>query len=393
MSRAISRLRLVLPEGHSPLMERSSSERGSVVPEAVELVARGFADALASHGVVVSQQTHRGPSDGAPRADVALWFPATDGLTITPDVRLAPARVHAAVVTDPSSSPRDLARYDALFVLVAGHVGPVRDAAHKSGRKVLVKHVRLCGITPSRDAEKAERGVTGNVVVVDMRRVAWTGADAERTVLQLALRNDNATMVLVTDDDDSQRRRLQHLCERHGVSAWLATGPDAMAAAIVAADLVIGSLRWDELLLAATARCAVITVPHADSRTAPPGALAAALRDGGVVDELPGTLQLAASLDRRLKDDGGLQARGLALHEALIQSARAMLEALVEVTPLPGTLQSATQWEAVGPLAATMPPMMVNAVDPTTTRLATAQRIEDELAVLKARLAAERAKP
>jgi hypothetical protein len=37
--------------------------------------------------------------------------------------------------------------------------------------------------------------------------------------------------------------------------------------------------------------------------------------------------------------------------------------------------------------------MMVNAVDPTTTRLATAQRIEDELAVLKARLAAERAKP
>ena len=74
-----------------------------------------------------------------------------------------------------------------------------------------------------------------------------------------------------------------------------------------------------------------------------------------------------------------------------MQTARAMLEALMEVTPLPGTLQSATQWEAVGPLAATVPPTVVVAVDPQTTpRVSTAQRIEDDLAALKARLAAER---
>jgi hypothetical protein len=383
MTRAVSRLRLVLPEGPSALLERAGA-----VPEPIELLARGFADALASHGVVVRQQTHRGLADGAPRADVAVWFPGADGLTVPPDVRLVPSRVHAAVVVDPASPSRDLARYDALYVLLASHVGPVRDAAHKSGRKVPVSHVRLCGTSPARDAEKAERGVAGNVVLVDMRRTSSTGADAERTVLQLALRNDSATLVLVSDDDDTQRRRLRLLCDRHAVSAWLTAGPEAMATAIVAADLVIGALRWDEVLLTASARCALITVPFADGRGS---ALSMGLRDSGVVDELPGTLQLAAALDRRLKDDGGLQARGLGLHEALFQPARSVLDALAETSPLPGTLQSATQWEAVGPLAATVPPTVVVAVDPQTTpKVSTAQRIEDDLAALKARLAAER---
>jgi hypothetical protein len=75
----------------------------------------------------------------------------------------------------------------------------------------------------------------------------------------------------------------------------------------------------------------------------------------------------------------------------LFQPARSVLDALAETSPLPGTLQSATQWEAVGPLAATVPPTVVVAVDPQTTpKVSTAQRIEDDLAALKARLAAER---
>ena len=57
MSRAIARLRLVLPGAAGGF------------GDAVDRLARGLADALASQGVVTRQQAHAGVPDGAPRAD------------------------------------------------------------------------------------------------------------------------------------------------------------------------------------------------------------------------------------------------------------------------------------------------------------------------------------
>lgn len=383
MTRAVARLRLVLP--------------GTPVgpADAVDRLARGLADALSAQGVVTRQQQHDGVPDGAPRADAALWFPALDGTTVIPDTRLAPARVHVAVVVDPTSSPRHLARYDALFVLAAGHVAAVKDALHKAPRQPPVRAVRLSAVSvvggPARDAEKAERGVSGRVVAVDLRKTSHLTADLERSILQLGLKSEAGTFVLVCDDDDGAVRRVRSLAERHGVSAWLAAGPDAMPSAIVAADLVVGALSWDELLLAASARVAVTVLPPS-STSSPKGlALQGSLRDARVVDELPGTLQLAAAIDRHLRDDAGLATRGLALQEALLQSARGLHDALVEVVPLTGTQTSITHWEAIGPHGATTAPVPPP-VDAVTTAPAktTAQRIEDDLAALKARLASER---
>jgi hypothetical protein len=373
MSRAIARLRLVLPDAAGGF------------GDAVDRLARGLADALASQGVVTRQQAHGGVPDGAPRADAALWCPAADGTTVAPDPRLAPARVHVAVVVDPTSSPRHLARYDALFVLAGGQVAAVRDALHKAPRQPPLQAVRLACIGPARDAEKAERGVAGRVIALDVRSTSSLATDLERTILQLQLRDEAGALVLIAEDDDATLRRLRALAERHGVTAFLAAGADAMASAIVAADLVVGALSWDELLLAASARVAVASVPPAAARGQP---LSGALRDAHVLDEIPGTLQLAATLDRLLRDEAGLTARGVALQEALLQPARGLTDALGEVAPLAGTQTTVTHWQAIGPATTTTAPP-VAAIDAAPART-TAQRIEDDLAALKARLAAER---
>jgi hypothetical protein len=376
MTRAIARLRLVLPG------------TAGGFGDAVDRLARGLADALAGQGIVTRQQAHDGVPDGAPRADAALWFPTADGSTPAPDPRLAPARVHIAIVVDPASSPRHLARYDAHFILAGGQLAAVRDALHKAPRQPPLQVVRLSCVGAARDAEKAERGVGGRVVALDLRRTSSLAADLERTLLQLQLKGEAGTLVLVTDDDDASTRRVRALAERHGVTAFLAAGPDAMSSAIVAADLVVGALAWDELLLAASCRVAVSAVPSTMPRGQP---LLGALRDAHVVEEIPGTLQLAAALDRLLRDDAGLAARGLAVQEALLQSARGLADALAEVAPLSGTQTTVTHWQAIGPATTTTPTttVPVAAVDVAPTKT-TAQRIEDDLAALKARLAAER---
>jgi hypothetical protein len=375
MTRAIARLRLVLPG--------ISGGFG----DAVDRLARGLADALAAQGIVTRQQAHDSVPDGAPRADATLWFPAADGSTVAPDPRLAPARVHVAVVVDPASSPRHLARYDAIFVPGAGQLTAVRDAAHKAPRQPPVQVVRLACVGPARETEKAERGVSGRVAAIDLRRTSSLSNDLERTLLQLQLKGEAGTLVLVGDDDEPTIRRLRGLAERHGVTAFHAAGPDAMSSAIVASDLVVGALSWDELLLAASSRVAVGGVPSTSPRGQP---LLAALRDGHVLEEVPGTLQLAAALDRLLRDDAGLATRGLAVQEALLQPARGLADALAEVVPLTGTQTTVTHWQTIGPKAApatAAAPVVPVEGAPTKT---TAQRIEDDLAALKARLAAER---
>lgn len=376
MTRPIARIRLVFPG--------AAGQWGDII----ERLGRGVADALASQGVVARLQTHAGPADGAPRADAALWFPAADGTTVAPDPRVAPARVHVAVVCEPASPARHLSRYDALFVPAARQLAAVREAVHTAPRQVPVVAVRLACVGPSRETEKAERGVVGRVVALDLRRGSSLTVDLERTLLQLQLTNEAGTIVLVTDDDGGLIQRLRALADRHGVRAFVASDPDAMASAIGASDAVVGTLGWHELLLAASARVAVMAVAPSASMASTSRSLLAALRDDRVIEELPGTIQLAAALDRMLHDDAGLMTRGLAVEGSLMHAPRELVQALGQVTPLTGTQTSVTHWQPIGPQAPAHADALVVAVD-TPPKRTTAQRIEDDLAALKAKLAKE----
>jgi hypothetical protein len=386
--RPITRIRLVLP-----------SLGGQRASATVEALAARIADAFAVHGVQVRQQIQGAALDGAPRADVALWLPQADGATATPDVRWAPARVQVGLVVEPGSSPRSLGRFDALLVPHEGLRDPLRAALKRaSARDVPVVTARLCG-TPlmAREAEKALRGVAGRpVVLLDVREERSGEADGaldgdiERLVVQLALMGHGAAVVLLAPHEERARARVRTLCELHGVDAWLASGADGLVQSLAAADLFLGRPSWDELLLAALHRVAVARLPMSGPR-----ALLDALQDhkpgGRHVDDVTGTLQLAAALDRRLADPGALEARGIALREALFGGERELLEAIAALEPMPQGALAQAAWEPVGPHAAhkaAAPAGVVEARDanapPEPTR---AQKIEDALEALKAKIA------
>jgi hypothetical protein len=420
MVRPVTRVRLLLPA------LQSEGGRGRTAPglvaDAVETVARAVTDALVGLGVQSRQQVMGSPHDGSPRADVALWMPETSGITGVPDPKAAPARVHVALVVDPSSPARNLARYDALFVPFAPLVPAVREAALKGPRSPVVVPVRLCGTGPSKHIERAERGLADRrVVVVDLRPHSGLFADLDRAIVQLALRTDDeaSIVVLVTAADEGAQRRVRDSCNRHGVAAWLAVGAEGMAGALAAADLALIAPGWDEVLFAALCKTPLALLPT----STPLSSFATALRAAGLVDDVLGTLQLAATMDRRLHDAGALAARGVAFSEAMLGPERALYDALAAVEPLPGTHASSSKWEPVGPhaerragAAASKATTRVDAVvdggsggvvgstnvglmatddgraltaapAPSAPPPSAAQRIEDDLAALKAKIA------
>ncbi len=392
MSRPVTRLRLLLPDASASRSASTAAPQShGRVPDAVDVVAKGIADALSGLGVHTRLQLQGAPADGSPRADVALWLPDLNGQTQPPDPKAASARVHVALVVDPTSSPRTFARFDALLVPCERLLPAVREAAQKSPRAPAIVSARLCGQPPASDAERVERGFAGKrVVVVDVRSGSAAGADLERCVVQLALRSNDAALVLAAPADVDLQRRLRELCQRHLVDAWLVAGPDALSSTMGVADLVVATPSWDEILLAALYRTPLALLPASSGAHAP---LAAALRDACVVDDVMGTLQLAAAIDRRLFDPGATAARGLALGEALFSTEKALYEALAAVDPLPGTHAPSSRWEPIGPHATKASAQAVQqpvfAVDPSKPiPVSPAQKIEDDLAALKAKLAA-----
>lgn len=391
--RPVTRLRLVLPS--------SRSADGRAASATVEALAARIADALAVHGIQVRQQLQGAPPDGAPRADAALWLPDVDGQTPAPDPRAAPARVQVALVVDGASAPRHLSRYDALVVPHEGFL-PLRAALKRaSAREIPVVVARLPG-SPlvAREAEKALRGVAGRrVVLLDVRdEPSRDGApeerkldsDIERVIVQLALKSQEAAVVLLAPHEEHARARVRALCERHAVDAWLASGADGFAASIAAADLFLGRPRWDELLLAALHRVAVSWLPVSGPRPLFDVLHAPQAGAPRLVDEVLGTLQLAAALDRRLADPGALEARGISLREALFGAERELIDTLAGVEPMPQGALAASTWEPVGPHSvrqAATTAAVVEARDAGVPQEPSrAQKIEDALEALKRKL-------
>lgn len=383
--RPVTRLRLLLPS--------SKSDPRSVAT--VELLANRVADALSLLGVQVRQQVHGAASDGAPRADVALWLPDVDGGTPVPDARSAPARAHVAFVVDPALNPRNLSRYDALLVAREELREPLRASVQRSGgREIPIVVARLAGDPlVARDAEKALRTVSGQrTVLVDVRGL---DEDLERVVVQLALMGQDAAAVLLVSHDERVRARVRSLCTRHAVNAWLTSGPEAFTSSIGAADLVVGALSWDELFVAALHRVPVAFLSLPGGRALLDVLHAPSAARGGmrIVDEVAGPLQLAAGLDRRLSDPGALEARGIALRDALFGPERELVDALASVEPSPHGAPAAAAWEPVGPHALeprSAPSAVVEAREThTPAEPSQAQKIEDALEALKKKLSGQ----
>jgi hypothetical protein len=376
--RPVTRVFLVLPP------EPDGSGRPQLV---VDALAGLLSDDLAARGVQVARHVAGSAPEGSARADVALWLPDAAGRLLQPQPREAPARVVAGFVVDPGVDRAQLARFDALLVPHEALVEPVRAAAKKGGRhspEVVAVRVPAAAALP-REAEKAGRKLGDlPVVLVDTRHDFE--ADIERMIFQLALHDAPAVLVLLVPHDDRARARARSLCERHEVDAFLASGHEAFATAVPACDLVLGRPSWVELLLAAVHGTAVAWLGDEGGAPRP---LMRALRAAGALGEVTGVLQLAAALDGRLLDRGGMAASGTALHEQLVGEARAFLEVLGTLHPGSLELTGAAAWEAVGPHAKERregEPVKVEARDVGQGSGDRAARIEAALTDLKARM-------
>lgn len=381
--RPVTRLFLVLPPAEG------APER----PEpSVDALAGLMADELAGRGVQVFRHVAGAPPEGSSRADVAIWLPDRNGHLPLPDERAAPARLHVGFCTGVDEG-RGLtesgasSRFDALLVPHEVLVAPVRAAAEKSGRSAPeVVAVRLpAPPAPAREAAKAARRMgAGPVVLVDVREDFE--ATIERVVFQLALKSQSGAVVLLVPHGERPRARARELCERHAVDAWLASGPDALAASSSAVDLVVGRPSWVELLLAAAHESALLWVGDDDAASKP---LLRALRAAGAVGEVTGVLQLAASLDGVLADPGGIRARGTTLREQLVGEARGFLDVLGSLSPRALEPTGSAVWEPVGPHARERKEgeeAVVEAREPGEPASDRAARIEEALSELKARM-------
>ena len=177
--------------------------------------------------------------------------------------------------------------------------------------------------------------------------------------------------------------------------AWIASGSDAFALSIAACDLFVGRPSWDELLLAALHKVAVAALPVEGRRALLDALRTASAPRASFIDDVASVLALAAALDRRLSDPDSLDARGIALREAVFAADAELIDALAGLEPLPqaaaAAAAAAAAWEAVGPHAADLPRDggTVEARDPAAPRVegsSRAQKIEDALEALKQKM-------
>jgi hypothetical protein len=356
-----------------------------VVPPdpAVDHVATLLSDTLAVHGVQVTRHVAGAAPEGAARADLALWLPDVEGRLPEAADRDVPARVHAALAVRPDVDKTRALRFDALLPIHEVLVDPVARTLASAARAPEIVAAPLPLVpAESRDDAKRARGVGGRpVVAIDLR--PDFDAVCDRVLFQLALAKEPAAWVLVVPADTDARARARTLAARHQVDAWLVSGQDAVVDALPAVDLLVGRLSWAELALAAAYRVALVW----RDEEGPLEPVLQVLRQTRALDTLVGVLQLAAELDNRLSDAGGLKTRGTVLADHLTADAPAFLARARGLRARAGASRTST-WEAIGPQAVKRARPVVDARDPEAPpEEDRAQVIEDELRALKDRLA------
>jgi len=352
-------------------------------------VLDALSDALASdllvHGVHVARHTVGATVDAGYRADLALWWQAIDGHIPTIDRTAVHARVHVMVIDDLPKETLQLLAADAVLVVHEALREPTRQRIVEAGANdPPVIDVRLpFAVSVPREVAKARHHVSGRpVVLIDV--IDGFERDIERVMIQLALVNTPHVRVLHVPHHEKARARARELATRHGVDVFLASGAHALAASLPAADLFVGRPTTRDVLLAASCGVACAWLDGEGEVLSP---VQRALRHTRTISSTEGVLHLAAFLERRLADRGGIETEGTLLKAALIGEARAFLDELGRVRELGALPRGQTAWELVGPSASEQKPAstVVDARQPGD-EVERAARIEDALRRLKERV-------
>jgi hypothetical protein len=368
-SRPVSRMTVVLPKD----------------PGILDAIVDAMANELLGHGVHVARHALGTTVDAGFRADVALWWQGLDGRLPNIDRTSVHARVHVIVLDDAAKETLPLLVADAVLVVSDALREPTRQRIVEAGANdppVVSVRIPLSAAMP-RDVAKTRHHVGGrSVVLIDL--TDGFERDIERVMIQLALVNAPHVHVLHIPHDEKARARARDLATRHGVDAYLASGPQALASSLPAADLYVGRPTTREVLVAASHGVAVAWLEGEGEVLSP---VQRALRLSRSISSTEGVLHLAAFLERRLADRGGIETEGTLLKAAIVGEPRAFLTELGRVREQGALPRGNTAWELVGPSAGEQKPgsPVVDAKQPGD-EVERAARIEDALRLLKERV-------
>lgn len=381
--RPISRIILVLPA--------ADADGPPGADPAIAYLVDLCGEALSGLGIEVERRVHPEEPGSSPvsKADVAIWFPGPAGQWVAPDRKRVVAKVHAAFAFGQVLDRRKMSQFDAVWVPDSGLADGVRAALGNISTELPVLESKM-PVQPTfhRQQEKSLRRLPdAPVILVDARHDF--DADIERLVIQTGLVQGPATRVLLAPHDKDARERVRTLCDRHGVDAFLASGDDALIASLPAVDWVVGRPSWAELVLIAAHQVALSWVgpePKGERQWL------SSLRSRNLTEHVTGTLHLAAIVDQKLRDPGGIRARGVMLKDHMIGTPRSFALALAKISPRVRAPTGSAAWSAVGPQAAQRNDVVqthVAAREGHESPLDQAQQIENALRDLRSRIEAE----
>ena len=346
-NQSISRLSIVLPAVYS----EASDGPGAHSDPCQELLVDSIGRAVRVRGVHIERHLIGRTGHGGVRADLAIWLPHPDGQVSEVDRREISADFHGAYVPNLNASLSRLADYDVLFVHHMAMESELKKALEDSS-------VSDCFIVDNRIPLEPPKGGAAPAQKHGMRPELRVMIDVrqdfelliERVVFQLALTKCDIIPIFLVPHTSQARQRLRHLCERHQLSGFLASGPHAIADSAWEIDDFIGRPKWAEMLVLAMSKTSVAYWNTERSDADPITRFL--IEDRCMSHQSAGILQLAVELERRYEDKGGLIAQGKLLHRTLAGNTKSFLEQAATAFSRPQALRKRQPWEPVGPQSA-----------------------------------------
>jgi hypothetical protein len=337
----ISRISFVLPH----ISEDVSGADPNYSDPCQDMIVDALTRAVRVRGVQVERHQLGRTSHGGGRADLAIWFPMSDGRIPKLDRREISADFHAVYAVHLKADTERLLDFDQVLVHHSALQEPldeiIADASTGDQKSTLMPLPLVLAKGTISDHEKTENGP---VVMLDLRQDYEQ--HIERVVFQVALAKHELTPVFLVPHDSRSRHRLRTLCERHGVPGFMVSGPEAITDSLWQIDDFIGRPQWAELLVLALTEtsCAYWDI---ESSTEDP--VIADLLEQRAMGRVSGILQLAIALDRRVSDPGGLVAQGTVLKSKMIGDTKRFLDAAAQIHGQPAAQKRQNSWEPVGP--------------------------------------------
>lgn len=340
----ISRLSFVLPAVPKTLSDAPASHSDPCQEVLVDAIGR----AVRPKGVQLERHFLGRTGHGGVRSDLAIWLPDSEGRIVDVDRHEISADFHGVYVPNLEGALERVTGYDILFV----HHETMKHALHSALQRSSISDCLIvCNPFSVAGQRAVQNRASKNILNPELTVMIDVREDfellIERTVFQLALTKSEINPVFLVPHTSQARHRLRHLCERHQLPAFLASGPHAITDSAWDIDDFLGRPKWAEMLVLAMSQTPVAYWNTERSDADP--VLQSLIDNRSVTHLSAGILQLAVELEKRYSDKGGVVAQGQLLNRQLFVEPKAFLDGASSCLSKSFPSRKRHQWEPVGP--------------------------------------------